>query len=203
MNKWDEKYDRSDYFYGTEPNTFLAENGALFRPGQKILCLGEGEGRNSVFLASLGCRVTAVDLSKVGLAKAEKMARQKNLSVEFICQDLSHYDFGDQVWDGIVSIWLHLPSEVRHRVHRLAARGLKPAGIFLLEAYTPEQLKFKTGGPSDPDLMPRARDLEQDFEGLEILHLKECERPIVEGVGHVGLSSVVQLIAQRSGQGQS
>jgi hypothetical protein len=193
-NPWDERYDRSDYYYGTAPNDFLLSEVTRFPPGSHVLCLAEGEGRNAVFLAKSGCNVTAIDFSQVGLDKLSALAALNNVSVQTICADLSTYAIAPETWDGIVSIWCHLPSRVRADLHKGVVRGLKKNGIYLLEAYTPEQLKYRTGGPKDPDWMPTAPELSEELKELDVIQLTECIRTISEGPGHQGKSAVVQYI---------
>lgn len=193
---WDEKYGTEDYVYGKVPNRFLEEHAAELPPGD-VLCLAEGEGRNAVFLAGLGFHVTAVDLSPVGLDKAQRLAAEKSVEIETICADLADYDLGTQRWDAIVSIFGHLPSEVRRQVYSRLPAALRPGGVLLLEAYTPDQMGRGTGGPRSVDLLVTAHMLRDELPGLQILHLEELERDVVEGRGHTGPAAVVQLLARK------
>lgn len=193
---WDEIFNSDSYVYGTEPNQFLAEN-VQYLPKGKVLCLADGEGRNSVYLAKQGYQVTAVDLSKVGLEKAAKLAAEQGVNVNYIHADLAEFEFGTEQWDGIVSVFCHLPSSLRQQVHQRALQGLKTGGIFLLEGYTPRQLAFGTGGPKMLDLLMEPDSLASDFAKAHILHLAEVERDIIEGSKHTGTGAVVQLIAKK------
>jgi len=193
---WDEKYSAEDYIYGKEPNRFLEEHAAELPPGH-VLSLAEGEGRNAVYLASLGFQVTAVDHSQVGLDKAQHLAAEKSVEIETICADLADYELGEAQWDAIVSIFGHLPPDVRRRVYPKLPNALKPGGILLLEAYTPEQMGRGTGGPRSADLLVTADMLRDELPGLQFLRLEELEREVIEGRGHTGLSAVVQLIARK------
>jgi SAM-dependent methyltransferase len=196
MNMWDERYRAEEYAYGTTPNTFLVENVNSIPKGN-VLSLAEGEGRNAVFLAKQGYSVTAVDASIVGLNKAGKLARANNVDIEFIQADLADYDVGENKWDGIVSIFCPLPPVIRRTLYKNVMAGLKQNGVFLLEAYTPEQLKYGTGGGNSADVMQSGESLRAELSGLKFLHLKELEREVVEGIYHTGLASVVQAIAVR------
>lgn len=194
---WDERYGTKEYFYGTEPNDFLRGHCAQIRRGGEVLCLAEGEGRNTVFLAQQGFRPLAVDQSPVGLAKAMKLATARGVHLDTLVADLAVYPIEPGRWDGIVSIWCHLPSTLRAAVHRQVVAGLKTGGVFLLEAYTPAQLVHGTGGPKDVDLLPTLAGLREELAGLEFVHAEERDRVIHEGPGHAGLSSVVQVVARR------
>lgn len=190
---WDERYGQPGYAYGTEPNDFLVSVAGHIPKGP-VLCIAEGEGRNAVFLARQGHSVTAVDASSVGLGKAEALARQHGVELETVVADLASYAIEPGAWAGIVSIWCHLPQPLRARVHRAAVAGLRPGGAFVLEAYTPAQLAFGTGGPKTTDLLFRLDELRQELAGLELVHAAEVEREIHEGTFHEGRSAVVQVL---------
>ena len=196
-NPWDERYGSDEYFYGTEPNDFLRGHAAAIPEGGEVLCLGEGEGRNAVYLASLGYKVTALDQSAVGLDKARRLAAAKGVRIETVVADLEHYRIETERWSGIVSIWCHLPSALRPAVHRQIVTGLRRGGVLLMESYTPQQLQFGTGGPRSADLMPTLSELRGDFADLDFVHAEERERVVAEGSGHHGPSAVVQLVARK------
>ena len=191
---WDERYAAEEYAYGTEPNQFLAEHFQALPKG-RVLSLAEGEGRNAVFLARQGYAVTAVDGSAVGLQKAEKLAREHGVEIELVHADLLDYEIGENCWDGIVSIFCPLPAGPRAVLHRKVVAGLKPGGVFLLEAYTPEQLRYGTGGGPSLETKTSRESLIEDLRGLTFTHLAELEREVVEGIYHTGLGAVVQAIA--------
>jgi SAM-dependent methyltransferase len=191
---WDERYAADEYVYGTEPNDYLKAQADLFARGGRILCLAEGEGRNAIYLAEQGLDVLAVDSSAVGLAKAERLARARGVTVEIQQADLADMDLGQQQWDGIVSIFCHLPPDVRQALHQKVFDALKPGGLFVLEAYRPEQLLFKTGGPPRAEWMMTADQLQQELAPLHFEQLQEMDRPVNEGQGHTGLGAVVQAL---------
>ncbi|MFU8821322.1 MAG: SAM-dependent methyltransferase [Gammaproteobacteria bacterium] len=196
---WDERYSADEYVFGKEPNRFLEEHFARMPKG-KVLCLAEGEGRNAVFLARQGYEVTAVDASAVGLAKARRLAEEHGVQVRWICADLAGYDPGVDQWDGIVSIFCHLSPDARRPLHARLPGALKRGGVLLLEAYTPDQLAHRTGGPSNVGWMMTPSDLATELPGLVFNRLQELEREIVAGRHHHGMSAVVQLIAEKSAQ---
>lgn len=198
MSMWDERYADERFFYGTQPNDFLRVHAAAIRPGGRVLCLGEGEGRNAVFLAGLGHAVVALDQSAVGLHKALQLAAARGVSITALQTSLENYSIEPGSWDAIVSIWCHLPVSLRGKVHGQIATGLKPGGLFLLEAYRPEQLKFGTGGPKDEDMLPTLAQLRGELSGLDFEYAAETERDVREGQGHAGQSAVVQVLARKA-----
>ncbi|MBL8867193.1 MAG: class I SAM-dependent methyltransferase [Planctomycetia bacterium] len=195
---WDERYSQSGFAYGTEPNEFLALAAGQIPVGP-VLSLGEGEGRNAAFLASLGHRVVAVDQSEVGLAKARRLAADRGLKIETVVADLASFPVERGVWAGIVSIFCHLPRRVRIPLYAAAVEGLRPGGVFVLEAYTPQQIGRGTGGPQDPDMLVSLAQLFEELAGLEFVHARELDREVHEGAYHSGLASVVQVVGIRPG----
>jgi SAM-dependent methyltransferase len=191
---WDTRYAGDDYVYGTAPNDFLT--GQLDRlPRGRALCLGEGEGRNAVFLAQQGYEVLAVDASTTGMAKARRLARERGVEIETRVADLAVFPIAPGQWDLIVSVFCHLPPPLRRNVHRAAVAGLRPGGAFLLEAYTPRQLEFRTGGPPTHELLMSLASLREELRGLTFIHAVETEREVVEGSLHTGRGAVVQVLA--------
>lgn len=193
---WDERFSGLEYVYGTEPNDFLVAVVSKIPQG-KILCLADGEGRNGVYLASLGYEVFAVDQSIVGLEKAQKLARAKQVKLNTIHADLQNFAIESQAWDGIVSIFCHLPPELRLKVHRQAVQGLKSNGIFVLEAFAPEQLQYNTGGPKNLEMLPQLSQLQQELTGLNWEIARSLERDLDEGRFHNGKAAVIQLLGRK------
>jgi 2-polyprenyl-3-methyl-5-hydroxy-6-metoxy-1,4-benzoquinol methylase len=190
---WDQEYDTVQYVYGKLPNDFLNEHYTTIPKG-KVLLLAEGEGRNAVFLAKHGYTVTAVDISSIGLEKAKKLAAENNVRIEVVCEDLETFDLGEKKWDGIVSISCHLPPELRQNLYKRIEQALKPLGVFFLEGYRPEQLKFKTGGPPLAEMMTSKETLVNELPNLAFSHLQEIDREVNEGINHHGIGAVIQAI---------
>lgn len=195
---WDNRFGGDAFVYGTEPNAFLAAQAAHIPVGP-VLCLAEGEGRNAVFLAGRGHAVTAVDQSKVGMAKARRLAAERATAITAVVADLGSFTIEQDAWSGIVAIFAHLPRALRRRVFSAAVAGLRPGGVFILEAYTPAQLAYDTGGPKDVSLLMTADALREDLAGLHFEILQEIERDVFEGGGHEGRSAVVQVLGVRRG----
>jgi SAM-dependent methyltransferase len=193
---WNNRYAAPKYIYGEMPNTFVAEMASQI-PAGLVLCLAEGEGRNAVHLATLGYRVTAVDQSEAGLAKARRLATVRGVEIETVLADLGNFTIEPGEWAGIVATFAHLPPAIRREVHAQAMCGLRPGGVFILEAYTPAQLAFDTGGPKSPELLMTLAGLREELAGLELLIGREVERDVIEGDGHTGRGAVVQILARR------
>ncbi len=194
---WNERYKEESYAYGSHPNDFIKEHLSIFGTGSRILSLAEGEGRNAVFLAQKGHNVTGVDFSEEGRKKALKLASQNNVNIGYDICDLTSYDFKKNKWDAIISIFCHLTETHRNAIHQTIKHALKPGGIFILEAYNKEQLKYETGGPKDEKHLVACDELKAMFNNFEILLAEELEREIYEGDYHTGKASVTQFIARR------
>lgn len=191
---WDERYNMPEYAYGKEPNEFLTSQVEII-PRGRTLCLAEGEGRNAVFLAEHGHEVTAVDASAIGLTKAERLAQEHGVTITTLVKDLADFDIEVDSWDAIISIFAHVPPDIRKALHRKIVTGLKSGGMLVLEAYTPDQIGRGTGGPPVSEMTMSLDALEVEFEGLNFSHAVECERDVVEGRFHTGRGAVVQLVA--------
>ncbi len=192
---WDERYGSVAWAFGTEPNDFLRERAADI-PAGPVLCIGDGEGRNGVFLASLGHEVTSVDLSAVGLRKARGLAAERGVQLHTVQADLADFEVGVGCWAGIVSIFCHLPAVLRDELFPRLVTGLVPGGVVLVESYTPAQIGRGTGGPRDVDLLETGADLLRRFAALRCEHVWEGERLVVEGEFHSGTASVVQFLGR-------
>ncbi|MGD9786751.1 MAG: cyclopropane-fatty-acyl-phospholipid synthase family protein [Sulfuricellaceae bacterium] len=195
---WDGRYAIDDYFYGTAPNAFLAAQCHRLQSGCEVLAVADGEGRNGVWLAKQGLAVTAVDFSPVALEKARRLAEREGVEVRHELADLFAWDWGENRWDALVAIFVQFVSpEDRPEFHARMKRALKPGGLLLLQGYRPKQVEYGTGGPSSAANMYTAEMLREDFADLEILHLAEHDSVIEEGMGHKGLSALVDLVARK------
>ncbi len=194
---WETRYGGVDGFlYGTEPNDFLAES-VRDLPLGDVLCVADGEGRNGVFMAGLGHRVTSIDLTKSGMDKAARLAADRGVELTTVVADLGVHDIGIECWDTVVSIFAHMPPPVRAALHANIVAALRPGGRLILEAYTPDQVGRGTGGPPNPELTMNLEALNDELSGLDLEHALETVRPVVEGSGHTGDGAVVQLIARK------
>lgn len=188
---WDERYSEAVPVYGTRPNVHLEKQSSRLKPGSKILVPADGYGRNGHWLAKQGFDVHTVDLSPVGVERSRKAAREAGLTLKIEQADLATWNWPVGEFDAVAAIFLHLPPELRAKIHHNMLRALKPGGLLILEAFTPEQLKFHSGGPKDANLLYTAELLRKDFASAEILELEEATVDIDEGTKHSGMSAVV------------
>jgi len=199
VNVWDERYAGEDYFFGTEPNAFLASQRHLLKPGMSCLAVADGEGRNGVWLAQHGLHVLSVEASAVALAKAKKLAQQRGVAIDFEQADLAHWQWGENRFDMVVAIFIQFaPPGLREQMFAKIKRCLKPGGLLLLQGYTPRQLEYKTGGPSAVENLYIEALLRKEFGDMEIFQLSEHDEHVSEGAGHSGMSALIDLVARKS-----
>ncbi|MFN9238876.1 MAG: SAM-dependent methyltransferase, partial [Pseudanabaena sp.] len=111
--------------------------------------------------------------------------------------DLADFVIEPQTWDGIVSIFCHLPPDLRAKVYSQAVQGLKPNGVFVLESFAPEQLQYNTGGPKNIDMLPALSTLQQELTGLDWEIARSVERDLDEGRYHDGKAAVIQILGRK------
>ncbi len=204
MNKefWDNRYSERELAYGAAPNEFVKES--LVSVAQRtfsLLDLGSGQGRNSIFAASLGYHVTAVDLSQIGLSTMmkSKTTSAGQLSIAPIAHDVTTYDLGEKKWDVVLMVFLHLPLAQRTELFRRVIRGLRFGGKVIMEAYAPRHLEMPgKGGPPVRDLLISEEELRTTFQSLNLEICREVSHLIDEGPYHQGQSVTTQLCARKS-----
>ena len=169
-------------------------------PGSgRILCLAEGQGRNAVHLASLGYEVTALDFSEVGLQSAQELAARSGVTIHTLQADLSAYVFDPEAWDGILSIFGHLPAPLRARVNAQLHGALKPGGWLQLVGYHPKQLEYGTGGPQELSMLYTVDGLKAELGPGWTYDVAELvERELEEGPYHRGMSAFVHVRANKT-----
>ncbi len=196
---WNKRFSSTDdYIFGTQPNAFLVSQRHLLVPGMKTLAVADGEGRNGVWLARQGLDVLSVDGSSVAQEKAHKLALQHKVHMDLECADLCAWNWGNERFDAIVGIFIQFAGPtLRTKLFEHAKAALKPGGYLLLEGYRPEQLEYKTGGPSAVENLYTETLLREAFADMEILHLASYDAELSEGDGHLGLSAVIDLVARK------
>ena len=196
--RWNDRFSGDDYHFGTAPNAFLASEAERLRPGSRVLCVADGEGRNSVWLAARGLQVTAFDISTVGVEKAARLAREAGVAVDNRVANINDWDWDAARYDVVVAIFIQFASPAeRERIFAGMARALVPGGLLVLQGYTPRQLEYRTGGPPCAEHLYTEALLREKFAELDILHLREHDDVIREGKGHSGMSALIDLVAQK------
>ncbi len=198
MSFWDDRYSRPDYVFGEAPNAFLAAQAERLPSGGRALAVADGEGRNGVWLAEQGLDVLAVDASAVGLAKAQKLAERRGVTLTTQQVDIAEYQWPEDRFDLVAAIFIQFaPPPLRDRIFAGMIHALAPGGLLLVEGYGPRQLEYRTGGPGILENLYTADLLRTHFAALEIIELREYDAEVDEGAGHKGLSALVDLVARK------
>ncbi|MCF6232044.1 MAG: class I SAM-dependent methyltransferase [Rhodobacteraceae bacterium] len=194
---WNKRYQSPGYLFGKEPAQFLKEQAVRLPKAARILCVADGEGRNSAYLASIGHQVTAFDRSELGVAKARALAEELGVSVDYHIADISDWDWS-QDYDVVVAIFIQFAApELRDQILRWLAQAVSPGGMLLLHGYVPRQLEYGTGGPPNAANMYSVEMLESMFAEFEIQRLEDYDREVDEGRGHSGRSALIDLVARK------
>jgi len=198
LARWNGRFAAPGFVFGTAPNAFLAAQAPRLRRGNSALCVADGEGRNSVWLARQGLAVTAFDFSPIGLDKAKRFARESGATVDYRLSTVSDWNWDERQYDVAVGIFIQFsPPEERARVFAGMIRALKPGGLLFLEGYGPKQLEYATGGPKKLENLYTEKLLRESFGSLEILHFAAYDAEVDEGAGHKGMSALVDLVARK------
>ncbi len=197
-DKWNERYANEAYAYGTKPNNYLVQCLEKFTPAE-ILFAAEGEGRNAVYAAQLGWDVSAFDISEEGKKKADKLAEELSVSINYQVGDYKLMGFEKNQFDAIALIYAHFPASIKSIIHKDLLEYLKPGGVIIFEAFGKNNLPLKQknpsiGGPDDINMLFSIEELNSDFQNFEILNLEEVEVELQEGLYHNGVGSVVRFL---------
>lgn len=204
QNQWNERFSSEEYIYGKEPNAFLKEffenNQKLFK--NPVLMLGDGEGRNGVYLATKGMDVFSLDYAEIGLKKAKLLAQEKNTKIKTILANVNQFDFGINQWGSIVLIFLHLSKMERLNLYKKIKSSLIHSGLFFVEAFSRNQLNYNSGGPKNYDLLYDKDELDNAFRNqnefkFEIILSEQKVITLHEGRFHEGEGSVVRFVSKK------
>lgn len=194
---WHQRYSEPGLAYGLEPNNFLSDQVEKLKPGARLLVVGDGEGRNGVWLAARGFQVTSVDYAEPGVAKARALADKTGVELDAQCADLDEWAWPEAEYDAVISIFVHFPSNKRAIMHRRMLAALKAGGLLIMEAFNKAQLAYPSGGPPLEDMLFSAELLAQDFAAARIEMLEESVVELNEGKYHVGPGAVVRMLTWR------
>ena len=195
---WNKRFETETFIFGREANEFLRSHASLLGSESRVLCVADGEGRNSVWLAQQGHRVDAFDVSAVGVAKAKKLASDSGVAVDYRVADCDRLIWPAEIYDVVVAIFVQFADpNVRKRLFANMVRTLKPGGLLILQGYTPKQLDYKTGGPPIASHLYSASLMRTSFPSLDSIELREYEQELAEGTQHRGRSALIGLVARK------
>jgi len=203
-NRWNKRYAEAGeaYLFGTAPNHFLERRAALFESGRNALALADGEGRNSVWLAQQGLTTTAVEISPVAVEKARRLAARQRVDVAFLIADILAPGWPpaemQEAFDWVVGIFIQFVGPPWRELQFSRMKELtRPGGCVVLHGYTPKQLEYRTGGPSESENLYTPEILRSAFGDWSIEELVEYEQDVAEGHGHSGKSALIGMVARK------
>ncbi|ALQ68363.1 class I SAM-dependent methyltransferase [Bacillus thuringiensis] len=196
-NFWNDRYKSDEYFYGEEPNAFIKEQVFRLTNHNKVIAFAEGEGRNAVFLARQGHKVTAIDYSKDGLEKTKKLAMKHNVDVHTKKVDLLADSLPVNEYDAAIMVFGHFHNDHKKMVLDKMIQTIKPGGLILFEVYSNKQINYGTGGPKDIEMLYDPIDILTWCEKHKVIHFFNGEQERVEGKGHTGLANVIQVVISK------
>lgn len=196
---WNERFDKKEFIFGKEPNEYLVEQASRYlNPKSSVLCIADGEGRNGVWLAKQGMRVTGFDVSDIALSKANQFAKENQVNIRYSLCDTDGFDWQANSYDAVIGIFIQFADpEMRTRIFKQVHQTLKPGGLFILQGYTPKQLEYKTGGPSLIEHLYTEEMIRELSQGLEILNMQCYEKELSEGARHTGMSALLGMVAKK------
>lgn len=197
---WEHRFATPEYVFGTEPASFLTHRSDVFPAGASVLSVAEGEGRNAVWLAAQGCRVTALEYAPSAIAKAHKLADARGVTVDFIAADVLAHAWPTDAFDITLGVFIQFAGpDDRRAIFDGMARATKPGGRIALHGYTPKQLDYRTGGPGRLENLYTPDILTNAFPGWRVEICEGYERDLDEGAGHSGRSALIDFVAVKPG----
>ena len=196
---WDKRFSQPEYVFGKDPNRYLKEQATIYlKPSAKVLCVADGEGRNSVWLAKQGMNIDAFDLSATAVNKAKQLADLEKVKVSFNVASTSSWNWKPDYYDAVVAIFIQFATpNMRVDLFQQMRNSLRPGGILILQGYTPKQLEYKTGGPPSIDHLYTTELIQDLLKGMKVIDWREYEEEIHEGEGHHGMSALMGVVAQK------
>ncbi|MBF4487828.1 class I SAM-dependent methyltransferase [Flavobacterium sp. CSZ] len=200
-DRWNDRYSNEEFAYGTAPNNFLKEQLEKLNSGT-ILFPAEGEGRNAVFAAQLGWKVSAFDISAEGKNKALKLAEANNIVIDYQVGELETLNYQAEQFDVIALIYAHFPAAIKSFIHQTLETYLRKDGYIIFEAFSKKHLEYlaindKVGGPKDIESLFSIEEIQSDFPDYEIIQLEEKEIELNEGLFHNGKGSVIRFVGKK------
>ena len=199
--RWNDRYSAKEFAYGEQPNNYLKEHLEKLPVGS-ILFPAEGEGRNAVFAATLGWKVSAFDISDEGKNKAHHLAETNNVTIDYQVGRLETLKYKPEEFEAIALIYAHFPADIKSPYHKTLNTYLRTGGVIIFEAFSKKHLDYiarneKIGGPKEIEMLFSIDEIKTDFANYEIIELEEKEIELSEGLFHNGLGSVIRFVGRK------
>ena len=181
---WDARYESADLVWTVGPNRFVEDRTAALPPGT-ALDIAAGEGRNALWLAEHGWRVTALDFSEVAVGRGRELAAERGVAIDWRVADATATDLGQGIYDLVVISYLHLPRQALADVHARAAAAVAPGGTLVIVGHDRTNLDHGYGGPQEVGVLIDPDEVVADIDGsgLEVEHAGRVTRPVETDAG--------------------
>jgi ubiquinone/menaquinone biosynthesis C-methylase UbiE len=198
---WNDRYGKTDFAYGIEPNVFLAQQLPLLNSGN-ILFVAEGEGRNAVYAANLGWQVFATDQSEAGKQKALDLAKSNNVQLEYKVGEFLEIEYPKNSFDAVALIFAHFNATNKKHYHQIISTYVKQGGYIIFEAFSKNHLNYNAknpaaGGPTNVDMLFSKDEVLEYFPNFDTIVLEEVVYNLAEGDFHKGEGSVIRYVGQK------
>jgi cyclopropane fatty-acyl-phospholipid synthase-like methyltransferase len=200
--KWNIRYAEDGYAYGEFPNEFFKQVIDKQQIKGKILFPGEGEGRNAVYAAKNGWDAFAFDISDNAKIKAEKLAQENGVRINYQVGDFLQLPLIVEKYDAAALIYAHFPPTVLSSYYKKTAELIKSGGILILEGFSKGHIPYlkansSIGGPDNPEMLFSIAEIECYFPDFEIIQLEEKEVQLNEGKYHQGTGKVIRFVGTK------
>ena len=193
--KWNYKYAQSTQaLFGENPSLICQEYKNL--PAIDLspsLFIGDGEGRNSRFIANSNIDVTAIDFSEVATKKALEVDKKLGLRVNRYIADAKYWNNKNIKFQSCFMIFLHVPKKERQTIFSNIKRNLHTGGNLFIEGFSVQQMQYDSGGPRDPNLLYDTQTIIKELSSFTLIKSNITEEFLNDAPGHVGLASINRL----------
>ncbi|MEX2463940.1 MAG: class I SAM-dependent methyltransferase [Balneolaceae bacterium] len=193
---WNQRFATDNYAYGIKPNKFFKEKIDSLKPGA-LLLPGEGEGRNAVYAAKKGWDVTAVDFSVKAQIKANRLASEHHVEINYILDTLDKSVIPEDTFDAAAFIFVHLEADRFEIVIKKVLKSLKKGGTLIFECFSEKQLGKTSGGPKTIDRLYTLPQVKKYLKDTDIKYLQEEEIALKEGEFRTGRAVVIRAVAKK------
>ncbi len=190
--RWNRRWAGERANAATTPSAFLIAETEALPPG-RALDVACGAGRNAVWLARRGWRVTAVDFSDVALRAARELARASGVEVEWIEADAVTWVPPARAYDLVAVMYLQLPAGERRAALAHAAAAVRPGGTLLVVGHDLLNLTEGAGGPTQAEVLFTPDDVVAEIGDLVIeKSLRVCRAVDAGGAARDAIDALVR-----------
>jgi len=202
MSDYNQIYKNDKIVWGREPEALIKKALNFLEKGATGLDLGCGQGKDSLFLAKKGFKITAIDLSKEAIEQIQaKIKKNKKLHIETICKNINDYKIEENKYDFIIGIdiFQFLTDKKIVNLIKDIKNKLKNNGLIIISSFTIKDPSYKKSNKKNIKYYFKPKEITNYFKDFEIIYYFEG---IIKDSGHAGFPrlhkhGVVQIIARK------